>query len=78
MLEIFTRKPPFDGIKWQTVIFKVGVGEQPTIPDDCPQFLSELMRCCWMNDPNKRPPIQDIIKGKYVAVLLLFLEVTGD
>ncbi|XP_072043659.1 uncharacterized protein [Amphiura filiformis] len=63
MLEIFIRKPPFDGFEWQMVIFRVGSGEQPDIPATCPKVLAEIMRCCWNANPRRRPTIQDILQG---------------
>jgi hypothetical protein len=30
-------------------------GLVPTIPDDCPQILREIMTMCWKQDPNERP-----------------------
>jgi hypothetical protein len=30
-------------------------GLVPTIPDDCPQILRDIMTMCWKQDPNERP-----------------------
>ena len=66
MLEIYSRKPPFHELQPLTVVFRVGKGEQPKIPDDCPQLVSEVMRQCWKRNPGERPTIQNILEGKKI------------
>ncbi|XP_072043655.1 uncharacterized protein [Amphiura filiformis] len=63
ILEIYTRKPPFAGLDWKTLISRIGRGEKPALPDNCPPMLSEIMKCCWNSNPKERPTIQDIIKA---------------
>ncbi|XP_072043457.1 uncharacterized protein [Amphiura filiformis] len=62
MLEIYTRELPFVGMEWQTLVFRVCGGEQPAIPESCPESLSDLMRQCWSMDLKRRPTIEDVIK----------------
>ena len=64
VLEIYSRKPPFYGLQPHTLIYRVGNGEQPKIPDNCPQLVSEVMRQCWKRHPGERPTIQNILEGK--------------
>ena len=65
LLQICTRKQPFDGMSCAQVVFGVENGIlQPTIPTNCPQRLSMVMRCCWKYDPNERPSIGYIMSGK--------------
>ena len=63
LLEICTRKPPFEELEWFRVVFEVGNGAKPTIPDDCPKDLADIMRPCWNTDPKQRPIIASIVEG---------------
>ena len=36
-------------------------GKRPTIPDECPAKLAELIKRCWSGDRKERPPISEII-----------------
>jgi len=43
-----------------TDVLDVGVairdrGLTPSIPDDCPLLLQDIMRLCWEKDPKQRP-----------------------
>ena len=66
ILEILTRKPPFQGWEWHKVIFEVGSGAKPTIPDDCPEDLASIMQGCWNTNPRQRPTIEYIVEGMSV------------
>ena len=45
------------------VVFAVGTrGLRPTIPNDCPPFWAELMRRCWSENPDERPPFDVILE----------------
>jgi len=35
-------------------------GLTPTIPDDCPSLLREVMTMCWKKDPNERPTFETV------------------
>ncbi|XP_072051009.1 uncharacterized protein [Amphiura filiformis] len=63
LLAICTRKPPFQHLEWHRVVFEVGNGAKPYIPDDCPKDLSDIMQQCWNKDPKQRPPITSIVKA---------------
>ncbi|XP_072014845.1 uncharacterized protein [Amphiura filiformis] len=63
LLEICTRKPPFQELEWHRVIFEVGNGAQPSIPEGCPKDLSDIMQQCWNNDPKQRPTSASIAKA---------------
>ena len=66
ILEILTRKPPFEGWEWHKVVYEVGNGAKPTIPDDCPENLASIMRGCWNANPRERPTIEYISGGMSV------------
>jgi len=36
-------------------------GLTPTIPDDCPPLLREIMIMCWKKNPNERPTFETIL-----------------
>jgi len=36
-------------------------GKRPTIPNECPSELAQLIRSCWDNEPKKRPNFAQII-----------------
>ena len=63
ILEIHTRKPPFEGWEWHKVILEVGGGAKPTIPDDCPEDLAKIMQGCWDANAPQRPMIEPIVEG---------------
>ncbi|XP_072024586.1 uncharacterized protein [Amphiura filiformis] len=63
LLEICTRKPPFPDLEWHRVVFEVGNGAKPSIPEGCPKDLTDIMQQCWKKDPRQRPPIASIVKA---------------
>ncbi|XP_072024596.1 uncharacterized protein [Amphiura filiformis] len=63
LLEICTRKPPFQDLEWHRVVFQVGSGTKPSIPEGCPKDLSDIMQKCWDNDPKQRPTITFIVRA---------------
>ncbi|XP_072045243.1 uncharacterized protein [Amphiura filiformis] len=63
LLEICTRKPPFEQLEWHRVVFEVGSGTKPSIPEGCPKDLSDIMQQCWNSDPKQRPTITLIVKA---------------
>ncbi|XP_072051432.1 dual specificity protein kinase shkA-like [Amphiura filiformis] len=61
LLAICTRKPPFQDLEWHRVVFEVGNGQKPSIPEGCPKDLLDIMQQCWNNDPRQRPTITSIV-----------------
>ena len=65
--EILAREPPFATYKPLQIAQKVvKEGERPPeskIPKDCPPELIVIMKACWDQDPNKRPPFELIIQA---------------
>ena len=60
--EIFSGEEPFKQITFSVEIGKqVCKGLRPTIPEDCPEAWSNLMRLCWSHDANSRPSFQQIL-----------------
>ena len=54
--EFWSKDPPYKGIKAREVGIKVKNNKnyRPTIPDEVPQEIAELIKCCWDADPEKR------------------------
>eukprot|EP01121_Diplochlamys_sp_Union-15-3_P019357 TRINITY_DN7282_c0_g1_i2.p1 TRINITY_DN7282_c0_g1~~TRINITY_DN7282_c0_g1_i2.p1 ORF type:complete len:674 (-),score=78.95 TRINITY_DN7282_c0_g1_i2:61-1956(-) len=60
--EMASREEPFPGLAPYQVIFKVGQHkERPLIPVDCPQEYSYIIELCWNEDPELRPPFNELI-----------------
>jgi hypothetical protein len=69
--ECASRQDPFAGLPPFQVVFAVGNnGLRPEVPENCPKRIANLMRRCWHEDPNMRPPF-DVVVG-----LLLKMQLT--
>jgi hypothetical protein len=64
--QIFTGKPPFEGVSTSVVHLKVVDGEHPARPEssqyDIPDVIWALMNSCWEFDPVKRPSARRILR----------------
>ncbi|XP_039619935.1 ankyrin repeat and protein kinase domain-containing protein 1 [Polypterus senegalus] len=65
---ILTQRIPYPGASIMTVIFKVVVGERPSLEDlpedrpfECEQMI-DLMERCWEQESKERPSFADIVK----------------
>ena len=74
ILEIITREAPFQGWEWHKVVFEVGKGAKPTLPDDCPSALASILQHCWLQDPRDRPTIEYVAEGR-AYITLTFMKV---
>ncbi|XP_072021287.1 uncharacterized protein [Amphiura filiformis] len=63
LLEVCSRKPPFPDLELHRVVFEVGNGAKPFIPEGCPKDLLDIMQQCWNNDPKQRPTIASIVNA---------------
>ena len=62
VLEICTRKIPFQGMDFNDVVYNLSKGKlQPTVPSDCPKDLADLMKQCWNLRPRRRPDINAVV-----------------
>lgn len=75
--ELLTQKKPFIGNSMMTVIIKVAAGQRPPLenisedaPVECQQMI-DLMKRCWIQDPNKRPSFCDIIVESHMLLCLV-------
>jgi len=61
--ELITEQFPFHEYKDPTQIaLAVKNGERPLIPDDFPAELAPIVKSCWEAEPDKRPPIAEVLK----------------
>ncbi|KAG0612965.1 hypothetical protein M758_6G066400 [Ceratodon purpureus] len=71
--EILTGNLPFPNISNAEVRRLVLKGERPQLPDGCPDKLKDLIKRCWSEDPQKRPPFGYICTTlrhlKYCAII---------
>ena len=59
--ELFVEKEPFQGIKLKE-LKKIVIDEnsRPKIPEMMPFYIANLIRCCWQQEPEKRPNFTEI------------------
>ncbi|XP_066109723.1 ankyrin repeat and protein kinase domain-containing protein 1 [Saccopteryx bilineata] len=80
--EILTQKKPYAGLNMMNVIIRVAAGVRPSLPSVSVQWPGEaqqmvdLMRCCWDQDPKKRPCFLDITFETDMLLSLLQSPVT--
>src|SRR5438132_4473496 len=61
MWEFTTGKKPFhDRPHNHCLITDILKGERPQIPEDTPEFYTELMKRCWDHNPGNRPTAREI------------------
>lgn len=62
ILEAFSGAPPFPGLSVAAVFFSVVHQQQrPALPPDMPLPLAALVCDCWQQQPEDRPPIQQVL-----------------
>ncbi|XP_049634632.1 ankyrin repeat and protein kinase domain-containing protein 1 [Suncus etruscus] len=75
--EIITQRKPYSGFSMMTIIVRVAAGTRPPVQPDShewpneTQHMAELMRCCWDQDPEKRPSFSDIILDTNLLLSLM-------
>eukprot|EP01114_Cavostelium_apophysatum_P016978 TRINITY_DN4943_c0_g1_i2.p1 TRINITY_DN4943_c0_g1~~TRINITY_DN4943_c0_g1_i2.p1 ORF type:complete len:1797 (+),score=541.41 TRINITY_DN4943_c0_g1_i2:200-5590(+) len=66
LYELLTRKNFFEDVNFNSVIEqRVLKGERPEIPADCLVSYANLMRSCWAQLPQQRPPFKEIAQKLY-------------
>ena len=59
--ELLTGKVPYQEMTpLQAAIGVVQKGLRPTIPQDCPPPLANIMRQCWAKNPKDRPSFESL------------------
>lgn len=62
MWECLTREDPYSDISLSKLMYGVlNESLRPEVPDDAPAQYADLMRRCWAEDPESRPPFNEII-----------------
>ncbi|XP_072047434.1 sterile alpha motif domain-containing protein 9-like [Amphiura filiformis] len=63
-LHIFSRTEPFPGLEWVNVVYRVCTDNlKPSIPQNCPQELAELINQCISTNPADRPNVASIVSS---------------
>ena len=57
---ILTRVIPFSQCRRSEIKERMQAGERPSLPPDCPESLTSLIKDCWSFEPSERPTFQDI------------------
>lgn len=62
--ELASRKIPFsDANNEQVIVSWIKDGEQESIPDDCSEKFSTIIKNCWELVPEKRPSAEQLVAG---------------
>ncbi|CAB4028525.1 mitogen-activated kinase kinase kinase 17-like [Paramuricea clavata] len=59
---LLTGSPPWAGYQWDTVIFKVGSGEIPEVPNNCSEEMKNLLKRMFNPDSEKRPTAKELLQ----------------
>lgn len=54
-----------EGLGWDEWDVKQAIlhhGLRPTIPENCPADIAEMMRLCWMTEPTQRPSFTELVE----------------
>ncbi|KAH7300429.1 hypothetical protein KP509_24G062200 [Ceratopteris richardii] len=66
VLEMATRQLPFSGLEWTKVLWKVGHGELPPIPDSLSEEAKDFIKQCLEVDALKRPTAAQLLMHPFV------------
>ena len=62
LFELFAHEIPYADIKNEVDVEKsICGGKRPPIPSTLPLYLHNILKCCWEEDPSKRPTFDEII-----------------
>jgi len=64
--EMATGKPPFAGQPHLKVMQLITEGKPPTLPGEFSKSMKDFMKWCLTKDPAKRPPVQAMMKHKFI------------
>ncbi|KAG6548981.1 hypothetical protein Mapa_009423 [Marchantia paleacea] len=67
VLEMFTGSPPFGDQEWYRVLWKVGHGEAPPIPEELSDDAKDFIQQCLEVNPTRRPTATVLLQHKFVA-----------
>ncbi|CAL5221171.1 g3314 [Coccomyxa viridis] len=69
MWEMYSGTALFRGMNSSQVFFKIITGYRPQVPADMPEGYAMLMKACWHECPEERPPFEDVVN--YLRTLYL-------
>jgi mitogen-activated protein kinase kinase kinase 1 len=67
VLEMVTGKPPLSELDWLEVLWRVGHGEAPPIPENLSVDLKDFIKQCLEVDVNKRPTVDILLHHPLVC-----------
>ncbi|KAL3694551.1 hypothetical protein R1sor_008202 [Riccia sorocarpa] len=67
VLEMFTGSPPFGDQEWYRVLWKVGHGEAPPIPEDLSEDAQDFLRQCLQINPSDRPSATVLLQHRFLS-----------
>jgi serine/threonine protein kinase len=67
VLEMVTGKPPLSELDWPVVVWRVGHGEAPPIPENLSVDLKDFIKQCLEVDVNKRPTVDILLHHPLVC-----------
>ncbi|CAK9238357.1 unnamed protein product, partial [Sphagnum jensenii] len=67
VLEMVTGKPPLSELDWPVVLWRVGHGEAPPIPENLSVDLKDFIKQCLEVDVNKRPTVDILLHHPLVC-----------
>lgn len=67
--ELMSRQVPWQGYDAVAVVHEVVERDaRPPLPHSCPPDVADLIRACWLREPEARPPFSRV--ARHLAVLL--------
>ncbi|KAL7570909.1 hypothetical protein ACA910_002543 [Epithemia clementina (nom. ined.)] len=63
LYEVYSRKNPYEGEDFASVLGKVAdanICKRPPIPEGCPFEIERMMKKCWDGEPTRRPTFKEL------------------
>lgn len=67
VLEMAAGEPPFGELEWHKALWKVGHGEAPPIPEDCPADLRDFISKCLDVNVANRPDCDALLSHPFIT-----------
>ena len=59
---------PWEDLEWVTIIYRVGTGAMPCIPDNLSDEGKDFLYQCFQNDPKERSTAQ-MLEGHHFVIV---------
>ncbi|CAM6112336.1 unnamed protein product [Calypogeia fissa] len=66
ILEMATGSPPFGDMEWHRVMWIVGHGATPPIPDTLSESAKDFVKCCLDINPAQRPTAMELLNHPFI------------